>query len=70
MDHHKAVVPEFLQSDRTNIRCFLHVDEPGHPERNSHACVCDAVAIDLPHPPDRARLRRNLTRMAFLIAYP
>ena len=52
MDHYKAVVMQYLQSDRTvfvNAECCIRLEDEAHPEKSGPHWFCDAVAIDLRH---------------------
>lgn len=52
MDHYKAVVMQYLQSDRTvfvNAECCIRLDDQAPLEKGGPHWFCDAVAIDLRH---------------------
>ena len=52
MDHYKAVVMQYLQSDRTvfvNAECCIRLDDTANVEKGGPHWFCDAVAIDLRH---------------------
>jgi hypothetical protein len=52
MNHYKAVVMDYLQSDRAvfvNEECCLKLDDLADAEKRTERCACDAVALDLRH---------------------
>jgi len=52
MDHYKAIVLDYLQSDRTvfvNTGCCLRPSDAANLEKSGQQWVSDAVAIDLRH---------------------
>src|SRR5450631_217529 len=52
MDHSKAVVIDYLRSDKAmfiNPECCVQFDHGGEPKMLGQPCSCDAVAIDLRH---------------------
>ncbi len=52
MDNYKAVVMDYLQSDKAmfvNMECRIQLDGGGNLDQPGQRCSCDAVAIDLRH---------------------